>query len=187
MSAERRQRHGTHQNRHRQERVSMTVKQLLWILLLGPAALAAPCPSGEAKDETALVQIEQRWVPAVEQHTPAVLDCILAKDFEEAQSNGQIADRSELLASAAKHQQVHYQLSELRAHIYGDVGYIRGIGVSLRNGGAEVVKSRFTDIFIFRDGRWQWRGRTRVAIPRSGALTRAEWLTGSISTPMSRS
>ena len=132
-----------------------------------PMALAAPCPSGQTKDESALVQIEERWVQAVEHHKPEVLDCILADDFEEAQFNGQLSHRSELLTSAAQHQQVHYQLSELHAHVYGDFGYVRGIGVALKNGGADVVKNRFTDIFVFRDGRWQCVAGHELQFPTS--------------------
>jgi ketosteroid isomerase-like protein len=131
------------------------MKQAFWALFLVSLAHAAPCPTGQKKDEAALVQIEQRWVRAVEQHDPAVLDCILAHDFEEARFNGQLSDRSELLTSAARHQQVQYELSQLHAHVYGDFGYVRGIGVALKNGGKDVVKTRFTDIFIYRDGRWQ--------------------------------
>jgi ketosteroid isomerase-like protein len=131
------------------------VKQAFWTLFLVSLAHAAPCPTGQRKDEAALVQIEQRWARAVEQHDPAVLDCILAHDFEEARFNGQLSDRSEMLTSAAQHQQVQYELSELHAHVYGDFGYIRGTGVALKNGGTDVVKTRFTDIFVYRDGRWQ--------------------------------
>jgi hypothetical protein len=68
-----------------------------------------------------------------------VLDCILSHDFEEARFNGQLSDRSEMLTSAAQHQQVQYELSPLNAHVYGDFGYVRGIGVALKNGGTEVV------------------------------------------------
>ena len=126
-----------------------------WTLFLISLAHAAPCPTGQAKNEAALVQIEQRWARAVEQHDPAVLDCILAQDFGEARFNGQLSDRSEMLNSAAQHQQVQYELSQLHAHVYGDFGYVRIIGVALQNGGTEVMKTRFTDIFVYRDGRWQ--------------------------------
>jgi hypothetical protein len=127
------------------------VKRAFWILLLCPAP-HAPCPTGEMKDEAALVKTEQRWARALEQHNVAVLDCILANDFEEAGSTGQLSDRSEMLTSAAGHHQVHYDLSELHAQVYGDFSYIRGIGVALKNGRADIVKTRFTDIFAYRDG-----------------------------------
>jgi hypothetical protein len=70
-----------------------------------------------------------------------------------------------MLTSAAQHQQVQYELSPLNAHVYGDFGYVRGIGVALKNGGTEVVKTRFTDIFVYRDGRWQCVCGTRIVVP----------------------
>jgi hypothetical protein len=60
-----------------------------------------------------------------------------------------------MLTSAAQHQQVQYELSQLHAHVYGDFGYVRGTGVALKNGGADVVKTRFTENFVYRDGRSQ--------------------------------
>jgi ketosteroid isomerase-like protein len=142
--------------------------KVFWVLLLASLAHASPCPAGQSKDEAALFQVEQSWAQAMEQHNPAVLDCILSDDFEEARFNGQLSNRSEMLANAAQRQQAHYQLSELHAHIYGDFAYVRGIGIAVRNGGREVVKSRFTDIFAYRDGRWQCVAGHESLFPRTG-------------------
>jgi hypothetical protein len=43
----------------------------------------------------------------------------------------------------------------MHAHVFGDFGYVRGVGVA-RKGSARPVKTRFTDIFVYREGRWQW-------------------------------
>jgi hypothetical protein len=39
--------------------------------------------------------------------------------------------------------------------VYGDFAYVRGLGVTSRDDGKPPKKNRFTDIFIYRDGRWQ--------------------------------
>ena len=109
---------------------------------------------GSLKDEATLVQIEQKWVRAVEQHDPAALGCILAEEFEEADFDGSLINRSTMLASATKPSNGHIKLSDLHARIYGDVAYVRGIGVNSENG-RPAGKTRFTDIFVYRDGRWQ--------------------------------
>lgn len=44
--------------------------------------------------------------------------------------------------------------SELRAHIYGETAYVHGLGIGTENG-RPVIKNRFTDIFVYREGRWQ--------------------------------
>ena len=134
----------------------LPVKPVMFLLLLCPAAYAAACPSGQAKDEATLLQIEHTWVQADEKHDVAMLGCILGSDFEEAGSEGQLIDRSHMLQStvAPNSQPVHYELQEVHAHVYGDVAYVRGIGAAMQNGKA-IPKTRFTDIFVYREERWQ--------------------------------
>lgn len=126
------------------------------LLLLCSCAHGAACPTGQSKDQAALVEIEQVWLKADEQHDMAMLGCILADEFEEADFDGSLIDRATMLAGATKpaNSNVHFELSDLHAHIYGDTAYVRGIGVGNDNGRA-TIKNRFTDIFVYRDGRWQ--------------------------------
>lgn len=121
-------------------------------------AYAATCPTGQAKDEAALVQIEQTWVRALQQHDVAALNCILADEFEEAGPTGTLWDRSHMLARAADQKAVHYELAEMHGDVYEDAGYVRGMGAAINDGGQHVTKTRFTDIFVYRDGRWQCVG-----------------------------
>jgi len=44
---------------------------------------------------------------------------------------------------------------QLNAHVYGDFAYARGLAVIRSHDGKPPLKSRFTDIFVYRDGRWQ--------------------------------
>jgi len=129
------------------------MKIVFSLLLLCSSAHGATC-LGQVKDEAALVQIEHTWVRAVEQHNPAALGCILADEFEEADFDGSLINRSTMLASATKPSNSHDELADLHAHIYGDVAYVRGIGMHIENG-QPTGKTRFTDILAYRDGRWQ--------------------------------
>jgi hypothetical protein len=130
------------------------MKIVFSLLLLCSLAHGATCPTGQVKDEATLVQIEHTWVRVVEQHDPAALGCILADEFEEADFDGSLINRSTILASATKPSHGHSELADLHAHIYGDVAYVRGIGVNSENGRPSGT-TRFTDIFVYRDGRWQ--------------------------------
>lgn len=125
------------------------------LVLLCSFANGAACPSGQMKDQAALVQIEHVWVKAVEQNDMASLGCILADEFEEANFAGLLIDRPGMLASAANRGNVHYEFLDLHAHVYGDFAYARGLGVITSDDGKPPLKSRFTDIFVYRDGRWQ--------------------------------
>jgi hypothetical protein len=131
------------------------MKHVLWLLMFCPLALAATCPTGQAKDEAALIEIEHTWATALEQHDAAMLECILASDFEEAGPDGQLFDRSHMLSRSRNPQPVHYELSEMHAHVYGDAGFARGMGVAVEDSGKIRAKTRFTDVFVYREGRWQ--------------------------------
>jgi ketosteroid isomerase-like protein len=133
------------------------MKSVFPLLLLCSLAHGAVCPTGQLKDQAALVQIEQVWLRAVEQHDVAALGCILADEFEEADFAGSLIDRPAMLASAENrgHAPPAVELSDLHAYVYGDFAYARGLAVIRSDGGKPPAKSRFTDIFIYRDGRWQ--------------------------------
>ena len=60
-----------------------------------------------------------------------------------------------MLASAATPSTVHFELSDLHAHVYGNFAYVRGLGGIRSDDGKFHAKNRFTDILVYRDGRWQ--------------------------------
>ena len=130
------------------------MKSVFLFLLLCSLAHAV-CPTGQPKDQATLVQVEHVWLQAAEQHDVAALGCILADEFEEADFAGSLIDRPAMLASAPHPSTAHSELSDLHAHVYGDFAYVRGLGVTRRDDGKPPVKNRFTDIFVYRDGRWQ--------------------------------
>jgi ketosteroid isomerase-like protein len=133
------------------------MKFVLPLLLLCLVSLAhgQGCPTGQQKDPATLVQIEQVWLRAVEQHDKAALRRILADEFEEAGFDGSLINRSAMLATATKPSTVHFELSDLHAHVYGNSAYVRGVGGTMSDDGKFHAKNRFTDIFVYRDGRWQ--------------------------------
>ena len=106
------------------------------------------CPAGQPKNPATLVQVEQDWLQAVERHDQAALACILADEFEEANFDGSVMDRTAMLATAAKPSTVHFELSGLHAHLHGDAAYVRGTGGTRSDDGKFHAKNRFTDIFV---------------------------------------
>ena len=142
-------------HRHRAGANGGSVKHMLWILLLlCPAACAAACPTGQAKDEAVLVQIEKTWARALDAHDTDTLSCILADEFEDADIEGKLSDRNATLARVGTSHAVQHELSDLHAHVHGDVAYIRGVANAIDSQG-KGARVRFTDIYAFREGRWQ--------------------------------
>ncbi|HTS34658.1 MAG TPA: nuclear transport factor 2 family protein [Candidatus Solibacter sp.] len=131
------------------------MKYLIWMFVLCPLAFASPCPTGQAKDEATLGQIEQAWARSLEKQDVAALGCILGDEFEDADPSGAVTGRAATLEKAAKGPGSHHELSDLHAHILGDTGYIRGVAQAMAPDGKIKAKVRFTDIYVYRDGRWQ--------------------------------
>jgi ketosteroid isomerase-like protein len=144
---------------------------LLWVLC--PLAYAIPCPTAQTKDEAALIQNEQTWARALERQDIDALICLLADEFEDVGVTGSLSNRSDIVGRAQNHSDPHQELSQLHAHIYGDFGYIRGVatdaGVPQRAGtlGRLPSKVRFTDVYVYRDGRWQCVAAHETAFPRA--------------------
>jgi ketosteroid isomerase-like protein len=131
------------------------MKYLIWMLLLCPLAHGAACPQSQPKEESTLAQAEQSWARSLEQRDAAMLGCLLANEFEDADSSGKLTDRATTLAGVATRRAGHNELSELHAHVHGDVGYIRGKATASDAQGKIVARVRFTDIYVYREGRWQ--------------------------------
>ena len=131
------------------------MKHVLWILLLCPAVGALQCPTGQAKDEAVLVHIEKTWARSLDEHDANTLSCILADEFEDAGPDGKLTDRSATLAKAAMASAVHHELSDVHAHVQGDFAYIRGVAEGINSQAKRTSRVRFTDIYAYRDGRWQ--------------------------------
>ncbi|HKS72299.1 MAG TPA: nuclear transport factor 2 family protein [Terriglobales bacterium] len=132
------------------------MKASLWlaVIFLGCAAWAAECPKNQSKDGTALVKLEQSWAEALSRRDADAVGCILSEEFQDVDPDGKTHDRAETLAGVPHHKAGTNQLSELTPHVYGDVGYIRGLATLVDADGKVKARVRFTDIYLYRDGRW---------------------------------
>lgn len=131
------------------------MKHAAWmVVVLCSVAYAAPCPAGQP-DRAALIKAEQDWAQALEHRDTATLACILADEFEDADPFGALSDRSTVLARTEKNPGSRHKLSDMHARVYGDVGYVRGLATALTAEGRTKTIVRFTDVYVYRDGRWQ--------------------------------
>lgn len=133
-------------------------------LLLAPIALMltffgtaqkSPRPD-PVRAKRALLSLEQRWLQA--EDDPAIQEKILADDFVHVLPSGMISkqDQLDFLRSRkrpADKLQRHFE--QLKIRIYGATGIVNGIVVATDNSGAPVRKTVFTDVFAYRNGRWQ--------------------------------
>jgi ketosteroid isomerase-like protein len=124
-------------------------------LLATIPAWAAPCERGQAKEEKTLLRLEETWAKALERHDADAVSCWLADEFEDADLDGAVHDRKEALARIPQRRPSSNHLEDMHVRIYGDSAFVRGVNQVTDASGESLARVRFTDIFVYRDGRWQ--------------------------------
>ena len=117
------------------------------LLALALSAAGADCPKNQPKTEATLIELEQNWA--------AALACMVADEFEEVDVDGSLHTRSQMLEHIPQRKPGTNHLSEMRAHVEGNFGFTRGLATLVDPSGKVVARVRFTDVFTYRDGRWQ--------------------------------
>jgi len=128
---------------------------LLATVVFAASAFAADCPKSQPKTEAALMQAEQNWAAALNRKDADAVACLLADEFEDADIDGSLHTRAQTLEHIPNKKPDTNQLSEMRAHVDGSLGFTRGLATLLDPSGKVVARVRFTDVFTYRDGRWQ--------------------------------
>jgi hypothetical protein len=137
------------------------------MLLTFVAVIRAECPKDQPKTEAALIQAEQTWANALNHKEVEAVGCLLANEFEDADVDGSLHSRSEALEHIPHKKPGANQLSELRAHLEGNMGFTRGMATLVDGSGKVVARVRFTDVFTYRDGRWQALAGQESLIPEA--------------------
>ncbi len=134
----------------------MKILTLLAVLpALALSAFAADCPKNQPKTEAALIELEQNWAAALSRKDAAAVACLLADEFEDADVDGSLHSRGQTLEHIPSRKPGVNHLSEMRAHVEGNSGFTRGLATLVDASGKVVARVRFTDLFTYRDGRWQ--------------------------------
>ena len=124
-------------------------------LALTVSAPAADCPKNQSKTEAALIELEQNWAAALSRKDADAVACMVADEFEDADVDGSLHTRSQMLEHIPQRKPGTNRLSEMRAHVQGNSAFTRGLNTVVDASGKVVARVRFTDVFIYRDGRWQ--------------------------------
>lgn len=136
--------------------LDVKIPTLLAVLLaLASSALAADCPKDQPKTEAALIELEQNWAAALSHKDADTVGCMVADEFEDADVDGSLHSRSQTLEHIPHRKPGIHHLSEMRARVDGNSGFTRGLATLVDASGKVVARVRFTDVFTYRDGRWQ--------------------------------
>jgi len=137
------------------------VEYIRCILVAGTLILCALPARGDEKrttirDRDALIALENKWLK--NEHNAAELDYILAADFLHPVVTGDLLTKAEHIKFSSTHLPPPYltkHFEGLQVRVYGDVGIVNGLVVASNKEGNTVAKTVFTDVFVYRDGRWQ--------------------------------
>ena len=131
------------------------------ILAAATAVLCAlPAAADEKRtsnrDRDALIALENDWLK--NEHNAAELEHILAEDFLHPVVTGDILTKAQHIQFSSTHlppSDLTKHFEDLQVRIYGDVGIVNGSVVATNKNGNIAAKTVFTDVFVYRDGRWQ--------------------------------
>lgn len=119
------------------------------------ATAARPCSLTDRHDADGLRAAEARWVHMLETRDLDGLACLLAAEFTDINWAGQRVPRAQILAALPHRPNKRLALSEIEVMLHGDVGIVHGLNRQMDGAGRAIGAVRFTDIFLYRDRRWQ--------------------------------
>jgi ketosteroid isomerase-like protein len=110
-------------------------------------------------DQQTLVELEQQWNDAFYHKDVAFIERVLADEFVATYDDGTIGDKAKELSLVSEfNQQVESAIPDgFTVHVYGDTAVVHFTLhlVGIRQGQRAEVNLRFTDVFVWRDDRWQ--------------------------------
>ena len=101
------------------------------------------------------MNLENTWADALSRKDVDAVACLLADEFEDADVDGSLKSRAETLAHIPQRKPGVNRLSEMRGHVEGSFGFTRGLAELVDASGKVIARVRFTDVWTYRDGRWQ--------------------------------
>lgn len=111
-------------------------------------------PVSEEKAKKELLDLENHWLQV--EDDPDALESILAPDFLHVVGVG-IITKDEQLNFMRKHPAPHSKqakhFEDLHVRVYGTTGIVNGAVVASEGGTTR--RTLFTDVFAYRDGKWQ--------------------------------
>jgi len=134
---------------------------LLVVVLVGFAGTpitVTPSAQG-ASAEQMLLQLERDWEQAGAKNDQAALDRILAPEFVGTDSDGVLLTKAQQDSArkAGTRRATTFTQEDYKVHVFGDAAVVTGRStlVGVRDGKPINERSRWTDFFVRRNGRWQ--------------------------------
>jgi hypothetical protein len=146
------------------------------LLLAATTALMGQAPSDKNSVEQILIQMEHDWSQADTQKDAAALNRILAEDWIGIDFEGTVLTKPQALRgigsdSGSLESTV---LSDMTVRVYGNAAIVTGTDTekSEYHGQDSSGQYLWTDVFVFRNGRWQAVSSQSTKLARPKALAK---------------
>ncbi len=146
------------------EILAVACVSILFTGLPAAQAQAAPEPT-DAAIRNAIVRLEHEWLDVRDTGT---LSRILADDFVHVLP-ADFVSKADEIGFRRKHgwnrPDEKTEFENLRVRVYGQIAIANGVVKATNNKTGIVRRTRFTDVFVFRDGRWQAVNAQELDVP----------------------
>jgi hypothetical protein len=132
------------------------ISLFLSIETINAGGVSAVLQRTAAQDKEALIELENTWLKG--EHDAAVLERILAPGFVHPVVTGDFLTKAQHIYYSTRRlppANLKQRFDQLNVRLYGDVGIVNGIVVTSDQTGKQLDRSIFTDVFAYREGRWQ--------------------------------
>ena len=145
---------------------------LLFIVSVAVHAAAQDAPADRSSAEQAVRQLERVWLDAYEKFDAEAMDRIVADDFVITFPNGKMQTKAQLMKMlrgpvppGISPPRIFTEGTEAR--VYGATVILRGrvIQESQQDGKPHREESRYTDVYVQTNGRWQVVASHLSALP----------------------
>ena len=139
-------------------------------IALSTVSASAGAPGSE-HTAAALMMVEHEWLTALNRHDVTTLTRVLGREYIDSDYQGDAITRAQYLAffahpvsSHAPHLRQTFEDTRVRFVAGGDVAIVTGVVLTQPESGSTVATSsspdavshsRFTDVFVWREARWQ--------------------------------
>jgi uncharacterized protein (TIGR02246 family) len=104
-------------------------------------------------------KLERAWLDAYEKKDPAAMNAIVAEDFTITFNDGSMQTKKQIMDSLARPgaTETKFRTEDVKSRVYGDTVILIGLVITewKQNGLPMSDRSRYTDTYVKRNGKWQ--------------------------------
>ena len=135
------------------------MKYMIGLVMIGLLVVPIGWAQTQNSTEKELIRVENAWKQAVVKRDVSALQYLYADEYMSVDQEGMTWNKKQDIEidTAGVSRLSTYKLEDINVRIYGDVAVVTGRNYATGKvlDGAAKAQTRFTDVFVKRDGRWQ--------------------------------